>query len=118
MKFSYNHKVNGYETDLNGVVNVTSILRYAQEAANLQHLKYGPTIPELRESGKAFILSRVALDYIKPIKVHDELVISTWLNTARGFGYTRYTSITRNGEACVNISAQWGVMDIASRHPI
>ena len=118
MKFSYNHRVSGYETDLNSVVNVTSILRYAQEAANLQHLTYGPTIPELRESGKAFILSRIALDYINPIRVHDELVISTWLNAARGFGYTRYTMITRNGETCVKIVAQWGVMDIALRHPI
>ena len=118
MKFSFNHRVSGYETDINGVVSVTSILRYAQEAANLQHLTYGPTINELRESGTAFILARVALDYIEPIREHDELTITTWLNTARGYGYSRYTQITRNGEVCVNISAQWGVMDIESRHPI
>lgn len=118
MKFSYNHKVSGYEVDINGIVSVTSILRYAQEAANLQHLTYGPTINELRESGIAFILARVALDYIEPLRVHDELTITTWLNTARGYGYSRYTQITRNGEVCVNISAQWGAMDIESRRPI
>lgn len=118
MKFSYTHRVNGYETDLNGIVSVTSILRYAQEAANLQHLHYGPTIEEVRGDGRAFILSRVALDYIAPIRVHDELEIITWLNNARGYGYSRYTQIKRNGSVCVNILCQWGVMDIESRRPI
>jgi medium-chain acyl-[acyl-carrier-protein] hydrolase len=118
MKFSYTHRVSGYETDLNGIVSITSILRYAQEAANLQHLTYGPTIDEIRKSGKAFILSRVALDNITPMRVHDELEISTWLNNARGYGYSRYTQIKKNGIVCVNILAQWGVMDIESRHPL
>ena len=118
MKFSYNHKVSGYEIDINGIVSVTSILRYAQEAANLQHLEYGPTIPELRENGKAFILSRIALDYIEPIRVHDDLTITTWLNAARGFGYSRYTQISKNGTVCVNILAQWGAMEIGTRRPI
>jgi medium-chain acyl-[acyl-carrier-protein] hydrolase len=52
------------------------------------------------------------------MRVHDELEISTWLNNARGYGYSRYTQIKKNGIVCVNILAQWGVMDIESRHPI
>lgn len=118
MKFTYNHRVNGHEIDINGIVDITSIMRYAQEAANLQHLTYGPTTEELRKGGKAFILSRVALDYIQPIYPHEEIEITTWLKDARGFGYSRFTEITRNGIPCVKMTAFWGAMDIASRRPI
>lgn len=118
MKFSYTHRVAGHETDINGVVPVSSIMRYAQEGANLQHLFYGPTTDELRRDGTAFILSRVALDMNESIRAQEEITITTWLNEARGFGYTRYTEISKNGVICAKMTAFWGAMEISARRPL
>lgn len=118
MKFSYEHRVSSQEIDLNGIASATSVMRYMQEAANLQHDHYGPTLDELRTSGKAFILSRVALDICKPLYEQDVITVTTWLNDARGFGYNRSTVIERNGEKIASMVAFWGAIDIEKRQPI
>ncbi|MBQ8254489.1 MAG: hypothetical protein IJY94_03185 [Clostridia bacterium] len=118
MKFSYEYRVSSQDIDLNGIASATSIMRYMQEAANLQHEEFGPTLDALRKSGKAFILSRVALDICKPLYAQDKITVTTWLNDARGFGYNRSTVIERNGEKIASMAAFWGAMDIEKRQPI
>ena len=51
MKFSYEYLLYDHDTDVNGIMSVTSLLRYAQQTASLQHLNFGPQIPDLRRDG-------------------------------------------------------------------
>ncbi len=118
MKFSYDFKVSSQETDLNGIASATAVMRYMQETANLGHEDYGPTMDELRKSGKAFILSRAALDIYKPLYAQDKITVTSWLNEARGYGYNRSTVIERNGEKIAAMMAFWGAIDIEKRQPI
>ena len=118
MKFCYTFRVSSQEVDLNGIASATAVMRYMQETANLGHEEFGPTMDELRTSGKAFILSRAALDIYKPIYAMDELKITSWLNGARGYGFNRSTVIERNGEKVAAMNAFWGAIDIQTRQPI
>ncbi len=118
MKFSYNFKVSSQEVDLNGIASATAVMKYMQETANLGHEDFGPTMDELRASGKAFILSRAALDIYKPLYAQDVIAVSSWLNEARGYGYNRSTVIERNGEKIAAMIAFWGAIDIEKRQPI
>ncbi len=118
MKFSYTFRVSSQETDINGIASATAVMRYMQETANLGHEEFGPSMDELRASGKAFILSRAALDIYKPLYAMDEITVTSWLNEARGYGYNRSTVIERNGEKIAAMSALWGVIDIEKRQPI
>ena len=118
MKFSYEFRVSSQDVDLNGIASATAVMRYIQESANLQHEHYGPTLDEIRKSGTAFILSRVALDIYKPIYAQDILRVTTWLNDAHGYGYTRSTAVQRNDERVAAMTAFWGAINIEERRPI
>ncbi len=118
MKFSYDFRVDGHDVDINGIASVTSVMRYIQETANLQHAHFGPTTEELRRSGKAFILSRLALDLTGTLRAQDKIKVTSWLNEAKGFGYTRSTVVTRGDERLAAMCAFWGTIDIESRHPL
>ena len=118
MKFTYDFRVDTHDTDMNGIASVSAVMRYMQESANLQHVYYGPTLDELRDGGKAFILSRAALDINGILYPQDKITVTTWLNDARGFGYNRTTVITRGEERIAAMNAFWGAMNIESRHPI
>ncbi len=118
MKFSYDFRVDTHDTDLNGIATATSVMRYMQETANLQHVYYGPTLDELRASGKAFILSRAALDINAPLYPQDKITVTSWLNEAKGFGFFRSTVINRGEERIAEMTTFWGTIDIESRHPL
>lgn len=118
MKMTYNFRVDNHDTDLNGIATVSAVMRYMQETANLQHVVYGPTMEELRASGKAFILSRAALDLPVPLYPQDQITVTSWLCEAKGFGYFRNTEIHRDGQQVAAMNAFWGAMDIESRHPL
>lgn len=118
MKFCYSFRVSSQDEDINGIASATAVMRYIQETANLGHEEFGPSMNELRRSGKAFILSRAALDIYKPIYAMDEITVTSWLNDARGYGYTRSTVIERDGEKVAAMNAFWGAIDIEKRQPI
>lgn len=118
MKFSYKYRIYDHDVDINGIASVSALMRYIQQTASQQHVAYGPKIEELRESGKGFILSRAAMDIEGILHPQDEITVTTWLNNARGFGFTRYTEITKNDEIIAKMSAFWGVIDLNSRRPI
>ncbi|MBE6637410.1 MAG: hypothetical protein E7618_06360 [Ruminococcaceae bacterium] len=118
MKMKAKFRVDSHDTDLNGIASAGAIMRYMQETANLQHVRYGPTMEELRQAGKAFILSRVCLDIPGILYPQDVIEVTSWLCEAKGYGYTRNTVLTRGSETIASMHAFWGVMDIESRHPI
>lgn len=118
MKFSYEYLLYDHDTDVNGIMSVTSLLRYAQQTASLQHLNFGPQIPDLRRDGKAFILSRVALDITDTVRSCTPFTVTTWHSSARGYGFNRYTEFSARGKTFAKMNASWGIMDISSRRPL
>ena len=118
MKFSYDYLSYDHDTDLNGIMSVTALMRYAQQTASLQHVHFGPQIPDLRREGKAFILCRVALDVTGTLRSCRPFTVTTWLSNARGYGFTRYTEFTADGITFAKMNAYWGIMDLESRHPL
>lgn len=115
MKFTAEYRVDTHDTDLKGKASVTSVVQYIQEAANLQHEAYGPKLDDLRKSGKAFILSRMAIDFLLPLKAQDRVKVVTWLNEAKGYGYLRNSILTRGDELVAKMTAFWGAIDIPTR---
>ncbi len=118
MKFSYNYKIYDHDVDINGIASVSALMRFIQQTASQQHVAYGPQIKEIRDMGMGFILSRAALDINGILRSQDEITVTTWLNNARGFGFTRYTQIDKNGENIAKMSAFWGIIDLNSRRPL
>ncbi len=118
MKFTAEYRVDTHQTDMNGRATVSAVLQYMQETAYLQHWAFGPTINELLADGKAFVLSRAAMDLRKPLFEQDRVTVSSWLNLARGYGYYRNSVLKRGEEVVAEMTAFWGVIGVESRRPL
>ena len=118
MTYTYKYRVDSHGTDINGNASVTAVMQYIQETANLQHEEYGPTMPQLRAEGKAFVLSRCALDIMLPLRAQDTVSVETWLTEAHGYGFARNSVLYLGDEPAAKMTALWGVIDIPTRKPL
>ena len=103
------------DTDINGIASASAILGYLQDAAYNQHFYCGPSLDSLRESGRAYILSRVAMRIIKPLYACDKIDVESWACPSSGFSLNRCADIVKNGELAVQLSSIWALADVETR---
>ncbi len=116
MKYTVKFTVNSHDTDMHGAATPSVILRYMQEAANLQISHSHPNASELRyEHGKAFILSRVTVNIYSDLHAEDEIEVSTWANPSEGMSFKRSAQIRRNGVIVAEMISVWALLNIETR---
>ncbi len=115
MKWTENFRVNSHDCDAMGLVRASLVLRYMQEAANLQMKNLGPTNEELRELGMAFLLSRINISIYHPLHAYDEITVSSWGCESRGVSFNRCYSIRRGDELIAEAVSVWGLIGISDR---
>ncbi len=99
----------------NGAVRPAALLRYFQEAINLQMYDNPPSTEGLFENGQAFILSRTSMELYIDLAVYDEIEVVTWANTSRGATFARSAQIFKNSELAVDITTTWALVDMNER---
>lgn len=67
MKWTEKYRINTHDCDPAGFVRASLVLRYMQETANLQMKNLGPTNEQLRDEGRAFLLSRINMSLYNPL---------------------------------------------------
>lgn len=116
MKYTINLKVNTHDTDMHGAVRPSVILRYMQEAANLQMRHSHPSSDELRyQMGKAFILSRVTVNIYSDLHAEDEIEVTTWANESEGVSFKRSAQIRKDGVIVAEMISVWALLNIQTR---
>ena len=118
MKWTENITVSAHDTDLNQVVSASALVRYMQDAANSQLHNLGPSNEELRENGRAFILSRIVCDFYESAHNYDNLTVQTWSRDARGFSMSRFHRIIRGSTPIAVAETTWALIDIETRQPL
>ncbi|MGI6202638.1 MAG: acyl-[acyl-carrier-protein] thioesterase [Eubacteriales bacterium] len=111
MKHVEHFQVNSHDMDFNGVASASSILRYLQETANLQHYRNGPTTDELRRQHKAFIVSKLTLNIYRPLYSFDEITVESWLCKTRAMSFLRCGRVLRDGQPVAELTSQWALVD-------
>lgn len=119
MIFSAPFTVNFHDTDCYAQMRPSAVLMYMQEAANLHLNAYGPTMDELRSSGRAFLLSRVRVSIKHALPAYTPIEAQTWIsNDDHGFSFNRYHRIMANGKVAAEAMSVWALVDIETRRPI
>ncbi len=115
MKWMGEYKVNANDVDHNGVLSISNMLRYMQDAANCAMEEDGPSYKELFDKGYSFILSRIRLSSYKPIYSHDVLEVQTWACESRGVQFNRCYRILREGIIVAEAVSVWALVGIQDR---
>lgn len=111
MKHTVNFQVNSHDTDINGIVRPSAVLRYMQETANLQFSSYHPTLYELNEDGKAFILSRANMCIYAPLHNFEKIRVDTWAVDGKGATFVRCSQIHRGDMLIAELVSTWALIE-------
>lgn len=115
MKNAENFRVPIHDADLNGIATASSVLRYMQEAAHMQFVKNPPTLEELRNGGKVFLLSKLNMSIYSPITAYDQIVAESWPCESKGVSFNRCGRILRGGVIVAELVSVWAFMDLSER---
>lgn len=115
MKWAEEYRINVHDTDLNGVVSASGMLRYMQDTANLQMAGQGPSYDELFSEGYSFILSRIGVSFYKPLHAHETIRSETWTVASRGVTFNRCYRVSRGGEIVAEATSAWALVDMRDR---
>jgi acyl-CoA thioester hydrolase len=101
---SVKHRVSFYETDAMGIVHHANFVNFLERARVVYMDEHDRPYREYMERGLHFATTRVEIDYLRPVRFDDVLVVQVWIESLRGaslrMGYT-----LRCGEVAIAVAA-------------
>jgi YbgC/YbaW family acyl-CoA thioester hydrolase len=90
-----------FDTDCGGVVHNIAYLRFIEIARTLLAEELGLTLAEMAENQKYPVVVRTEIDYRRPAKLGDRLVVEGWLDRVERVRFWCAFQITRPGDNAV-----------------
>lgn len=113
--FKKDIEVDVHDVDFNGVCRASSLMKYIQAAAQMQLTENGMSYDNLRARDRAFILSRIRLEFYEPIYTYDKLEAHTFPCISRGYSFLRCYGLYKNGVTVGRAISIWALIDTKSR---
>lgn len=104
-----------HDVDPNGIVRASALMRYIQSAAQTQLTENGMSYDQLKEQKRAFILSRIKLEFTEPVRAYEPLVAVTYPCNSRGYSFLRCYALERYGVAVGKAVSVWALIDTDTR---
>lgn len=108
-------EVDVHDVDFNGVAKTSSILKYIQTAAQCQLTEGGMSYDNLKNQNKAFLLSRLKLEVLRPLRAYTPLTAITYPCESRGYSFLRCYGLECDGELVARAISVWALIDTESR---
>lgn len=104
-------KADVHDVDFNGIVRASMLMRYIQSSAQSQLTDNGMSYDNLKALNRAFILSRIKLEFTKPVRSDDELIAETFPCESRGFTFLRCYRLLKDGELIGRAVSAWALVN-------
>ncbi|MBR2467085.1 MAG: hypothetical protein IKB38_09190 [Clostridia bacterium] len=103
--------VDVHDVDFNGIARLSSLMRYIQSAAQSQLTESGYSYDELKSQKRAFILSRIKMEFTEPVRAYDELEAISFPCHSRGYSFLRCYKLERHGVTIGRAASVWALVD-------
>jgi acyl-ACP thioesterase len=110
--------VHGYEVDAFDELALPALSGYLQEAAAAHADELGCGLEALRARGLTWVLIRQRIEVARPIRLGDELTITTWPSGIDRLLVARQFSVTCRDVEVARSSTAWVLLDVATRRPV
>ena len=114
MEYRMKCEVDVHDVDYNGVAKTSSIMKYIQTAAQYQLTESGMSYDSLKKNNRAFILSRVKLEVLRPLRAYAPLTAITYPCESRGYSFLRCYALESDGEIVARAISVWALIDTES----
>ena len=100
-----------HDVDFNGVARASALMRYIQGAAQTQLTENGMSYDQLKERKRAFILSKITMEFVESIRAYEPLTAVTFPCKSRGYSFLRCYKLERDGVTVGRAIAVWALVD-------
>ena len=114
MKYSYDLSVDIHDVDPNGIARCSSLMRYMQTAAQSQLTENSMSYDELYGRKRAFILSRIKMEFTRPVRAYTALTATSYPCDSRGYSFLRGYSLEEDGQIIGRAISVWALIDTDS----
>ncbi len=111
MSFELKLTVTAHDIDTNCIATPTAVIKYMMEAVDRNMLTCGPAYQELLNSGLSFVVSRNAVEVLRPLKEYEEITVLTWATPAKSFSFPRSYMIKVGDEVVAKGLSVWALID-------
>lgn len=107
--------VDVHDVDYNGAARTSALMRYIQTAAQNQLTEIGMSYDNLKERNKAFLLSRMKMEFTRAVRAYEPLTAQTFPCESRGYQFLRCYQLMC-GEECIGRAISvWALIDTETR---
>lgn len=109
--FRTNMIVDIHDVDFNGVARTSALMKYIQNAAQTQLTVNGMSYDELRAKNRAFILSRIKMEFTDAPRAYEPLTAITFPCNSRGYSFLRCYKLKKDGITIGRAVSVWALID-------
>ena len=113
--YKTNIEVDIHDIDPSGVARTSALMRYIQTCAQSQLNEGGMSYDNLKNMGRAFILSKMKMEFTSPVRVYERLTACSYPCESRGYSFLRCYALERGGEVIGRAASVWALVDINTR---
>ena len=100
-----------HDVDYNGIIRASSLMKYIQSAAQTQLTLNGMSYDELKDMNRAFILSRIKMEFTEPVRAYEKISAVTYPCDSRGYSFLRCYALEKNGRTIGRAVSMWALID-------
>ena len=115
MEFRTNLIADIHDADYNGVIRASSLMKYIQSAAQTQLTLNGMSYEALRSMKRAFILSRIKMEFTESVRAYEPLTAVTYPCDSRGYSFLRCYALEKDGRTIGRAVSMWALIDTETR---
>lgn len=115
MDYRIKTTVDIHDVDYNGIAKASSILKYIQGAAQCQLNEGGMSYDELKRNNRAFLLSRMKLEVLRPLRAYTPITAITYPCESRGYSFLRCYALESDGEIVARAISVWALIDTETK---
>lgn len=112
--YSKKIEVDIHDVDFNGVARLSSLMRYIQGAAQSQLTDNGKSYENLKAMKRAFILSRIKLEFRESVHAYERLEAETFPCDSHGYTFLRCYLLKKQGRTIGRAVSAWALIDTDS----
>jgi acyl-ACP thioesterase len=111
MHFKFNTQVTAHDIDTNCLATPTSTVKYMMEAVDRNMLCCKPSYQELMNKGLSFIVSRTAIEVLRPLQEYENISVETLATPSKNVSFPRSYIIKVGEEIVAKGLAIWALVD-------
>ena len=113
--FRYDLSVDVHDVDFNGAVKASALMQSIQSAAQSQLTEVGLSYDELYKRKRAFIISKIKMEFSETVRAYDRLTAVSYPCESRGFSFLRCYALMKGGVTIGRAASIWALVDTESR---